>query len=78
MKRSMRDLPKRLFVEGTPECALLCMALGALTAFLLIAVGFWKTMFIVGCIAALAFAAGIRNKKQTIRKVYARLTGRNK
>lgn len=49
----MDEKMKRCFQVGTRECGLLCGALGAVIALMLMLFGFWGTLFI-----AVLFGAG--------------------
>ena len=52
------------FEIGTPQCGLICALIGVALAFLLIFLGFWKTLFIVllGCIGG--FVGAVKDKAQ--------------
>ncbi|MBQ9198247.1 MAG: DUF2273 domain-containing protein [Clostridia bacterium] len=56
-----------MFTPGTALCSLTYAAIGAVLAALLLAIGFWKTLFIAAFACAGAVLGGIGNKKDAVR-----------
>lgn len=71
----MRETLSRLITKGTPECAALCMLLGALTALLLLWLGIWKTLLVVACVSLGAFVGGVKHKKEALHTLWERFFG---
>ena len=57
---------------GTRNGAIVCGIIGALIAVLLLAIGFWKTLFIALFAGIGALIGGIGNKKEAVREVVNR------
>lgn len=61
------------FQPGTPRFGILCAALGALLALMLLYIGFWRTLF-VALLAAIGYFLGAEaNKAEAIKKLVNRL-----
>lgn len=58
---------KQLFTPGTPLCALAYAVIGIIVAALLLAIGFWRTLFIAAFAALGALAGGVGNKRDAVR-----------
>lgn len=70
----MDDQSKRnLFQPGTPKCGVICAALGALVALMLLYIGFWRTLFVT-LLAAIGYFVGAEpNKAEAVKKLVNRL-----
>lgn len=70
----MDEQNKRSFFRtGTPRCGILCAALGALVALMLLYLGFLRTLF-VALLAAVGYFLGAEsNKAETLKKMVNRL-----
>lgn len=62
------------FRTGTPLCGIICAALGALLALMLLYMGFWRTLFVIILAAIGYFIGASKDKgeavKSTINKVF--------
>ncbi len=59
----------RKFQIGTPECGLLCGAIGILIALMVLFLGFWRTLFVALLFACGYFFGGVANKGEAVKKV---------
>lgn len=66
---------KRIEV-GTPACGLLCAAVGVIIAFLLIFLGFFKTLLIAALAGLGYFIGACENKGELFKKVVDRFVPR--
>lgn len=64
---------RSLFQPGTPRCGILCAALGALVALMLLYLGFWRTLFIALLAAAGYFLGAEAHKAEALKKLVNRL-----
>ena len=62
-----QTLPEQLVTIGTPACGFLCAVLGVVIAVLLLAIGFWKTLFIFAAGAVGAFIGGVSKKSDWLK-----------
>lgn len=60
---------KTWFTPGTPACAIAYAVIGAVIAALLLAIGFWKTLFILAFAAVGALLGGVGNKQDAVREI---------
>ena len=60
---------KSFFTPGTPACAVTFAIIGAVIAALLLAIGFWKTLFILAFAAVGALLGGVANKQEAVRDI---------
>ena len=57
---------------GTKNGAIVCGVIGAVLAVLLLAIGFWKTLFIAAFAGIGALIGGVGHKKEAVREVVNR------
>lgn len=70
----MDEQNKRSFFQpGTPRCGILCAALGALVALMLLYLGFWRTLFIALLAAAGYFLGAEAHKADALKNLVNRL-----
>ncbi len=67
-----RGFFSKIFTPGTPQCAIACALVGALTALMLLWAGAWRTLLVAALVAIGAFIGGVKDKKAFLQ----RLTGR--
>ena len=63
---------KRVLTPGTPLCSLIYAVIGVIIAVLLLAIGFWKTLFILAFGAVGALLGGLGNKQEAVREAVNR------
>lgn len=71
--KSLNDLLREMTTWGTPACGLFCGVCGIVLAVLLLAIGFWKTVFVVLLCALGAFLGGVKDKEAFLRRVVNRV-----
>ena len=57
---------------GTPLCGIICAALGAVLALMLLFIGFWRTLFVAVLASVGYFIGGTTNKGETLRNLINR------
>lgn len=62
----------RLFIKGTPECAIACGLIGVLVALMLLWAGIWRTLLVASLIAVGVFIGGVKDKRAFFRKLLGR------
>lgn len=55
------------FRIGTPLCGVVCAALGALLALMLLYMGFWRTLFVAALAAAGYFVGASKDKAEALK-----------
>ena len=71
--KTLNDLIRTLLTWGTPACGLLCAVLGAVAALMIIAIGFWKTVFVALLACAGAFIGGVKDKPEAVKHMINRV-----
>ncbi|MBR5545539.1 MAG: DUF2273 domain-containing protein [Clostridia bacterium] len=59
----------RKFESGTPECGLAMGILGAVIAFMILFLGFWRTAFVALLFAVGYFIGAVANKGEAVKIV---------
>ena len=63
----------RKFEMGTPECGVVLGLLGAVVAFMILFMGFWRTAFVALLFGCGYFVGAVSNKIETLKSVINRL-----
>ena len=71
--KTLNDLLKEMTTIGTPACGMACGVLGVIVAALLLAIGFWKTLFVALVCLLGVFLGGVKDKHGFIRAVANKL-----
>ena len=71
--KTLNDLIREIFTWGTPACGAACGVIGAVAAIMIIAIGFWKTVFVALLAFAGAFIGGVKDKPAAVKKLINRV-----
>jgi len=66
-------MDKRFFQIGTPQCGIMLGLLGVIVAFMLLFLGFWRTLFVAFLFGVGYFLGASANKGETVKKAINRL-----
>lgn len=66
-------MDKRFFQIGTPQCGIALGLLGVIVAFMLLFLGFWRTLFVAALFGVGYFFGASANKGETVKKAINRL-----
>lgn len=62
----------RKFQIGTPECGIVLGLIGAVIAFMILFMGFWRTVFVALLFAIGYFAGAVSNKGEMVKGIINR------
>lgn len=65
-------MDKKFFQIGTPQCGFVLGVAGVIVAFMLLFLGFWRTLFVAVLFGAGYFMGASANKAETIKKAINR------
>ena len=54
---------------GTPQCGIICGAIGALIALMLLFLGFWRTVFVAVLFGLGYFIGSSKDKAESVKRV---------
>lgn len=66
-------MDKRFFQTGTPQCGIAMGILGVIVAFMLLFLGFWRTLFVAALFGIGYFLGASSNKMESIKSAINRL-----
>ena len=66
-------MDRKFFQMGTPQCGLLLGAVGIVVAFLLLFLGFWRTVFVIALFGLGYFLGACPNKGDVIKNLINKL-----
>ena len=66
-------MDKRFFQIGTPQCGVALGILGVIVAFMLLFLGFWRTLFVAALFGLGYFLGSSSNKAESIKNAINRL-----
>ena len=61
-------MDKKYFQIGTPQCGLVCGLIGMAVAFLLLFLGFWRTLFVAALFGLGYFLGASSDKMESIKQ----------
>ena len=66
-------MDKRFFQIGTPQCGIALGLIGVIVAFMLLFLGFWRTLLVAALFGVGYFFGASANKGETVKKAINRL-----